>query len=582
MGYSGTLWQSPDMPEADDFWVGIRPQFPLVGTTGSGASPIWLIARSETDLISGDTVKVAGVLGNTAANQTNGAVVAVAPRHYFWRFQPQRELGGALPGELASIDASGGKCVARFTVPHGLSAGWVIEVVGSPTKILGGVPSMTPKLYTITSVLDTQSFAFNCTGVADGTYDRDYAPDLHFVIIALPGVAIGGTGTGTYSGGGTLISTSNQHGFAEVHLPRFQPYGSKPLAPANLTAAVTGSDLTLTWQDRSNDENDFVVERRSGTGSFQTIAVTRENATSYTDPGMPAGVVYCYRVHARNAVGDSDYSNEASAEVPVPPAPPKAPANLQVANVLSDSLRLEWGDLSDNEDYFRIEADSGDGYRLVRLVNGNVTSLQVTELEPQTTFIFRVQAGNDLGVSSWAVSLPVATLATIPWRTGRRTSTAALLYYRTPDGAPCTVTTGGNTLSDARGVTAREMVLTGLAPESINTFSLLCPGGSASGTGRDPRGSQRNRFYPRGGKRSEPVRRGQSGGSTGSDSRYPGSFCQHRLHRRTLFCNVDRGRRYCAVDSLPLVPEPGRGSSLPGSGKRVGAIRNPAIDSMNR
>lgn len=330
LGYSGVLWQSPDMPQADDFWVGIRPKFPLVGTTGAGASPLWVIARSETDLTPGDTVNVTGVLGNTAANQTNGTVVAMAPRQYFWRFQPQRELGGALPGGLAGIDAAGGKCVARFTVPHGLSAGWVIEVVGSPSQTLGGVPTMTPKLYTITSVLDTQSFAFNCSGVADGTYDKDNAPGVHFVIIALPGVAIAGTGTGTYGGGGgTLISTSNQHGFAEIHLPRFQPYGSIPVAPANLTAAVSGPDLTLTWQDRSNDENDFVVERRSGTDSYQTVAVTEENATSYTDPGMPTGVVYYYRVHARNAVGDSDYSNEASAEVPVPPAPPKAPANLR-------------------------------------------------------------------------------------------------------------------------------------------------------------------------------------------------------------------------------------------------------------
>jgi hypothetical protein len=157
--------------------------------------------------------------------------------------------------------------------------------------------------------------------------------------------------------------------------------------------------------------------------------------------------------------------------------------------VLADQVRVDWDDQSNNESYFRIEVDSGTGYRLVGQVDSGTTFLVVSGLAPLTTYRFRVQAGNDDGLSAWAVSAPATTLATVSWRIGRRTSTAAVLYYDAPDATACTVTAGGASTPDGGGVRARQRIVAGLMPESVNSFSILCAGASASGEVETPAAS---------------------------------------------------------------------------------------------
>ena len=89
-------------------------------------------------------------------------------------------------------------------------------------------------------------------------------------------------------------------------------------APTSLTA-VTQSDtsIVLTWQDNSNNEDGFTVERKTGeAGTYVQIATVGPNTTGYTDPaaGLTANTYYYYRVRSYNAAnGNSHYSNEAHA-----------------------------------------------------------------------------------------------------------------------------------------------------------------------------------------------------------------------------------------------------------------------------
>jgi hypothetical protein len=77
------------------------------------------------------------------------------------------------------------------------------------------------------------------------------------------------------------------------------------------------AQLTLTWQDNSNNENDFAIERKTGTnGAYNQIASVAANVTSYMDNGVTRGVTYCYRVQAVNSTGASAYTNEACKAVP--------------------------------------------------------------------------------------------------------------------------------------------------------------------------------------------------------------------------------------------------------------------------
>lgn len=93
-----------------------------------------------------------------------------------------------------------------------------------------------------------------------------------------------------------------------------------PAAPENLAAISTGtSTIDLTWEDHSNNESGFKIERKTGTeGVYEEIAVVDSNATSSSDSGLTASMTYYYRVRAYNAGGDSDYSNEANATTSTP------------------------------------------------------------------------------------------------------------------------------------------------------------------------------------------------------------------------------------------------------------------------
>ena len=86
-----------------------------------------------------------------------------------------------------------------------------------------------------------------------------------------------------------------------------------PAAPNNLQAmAISDSEINLTWQDNSSDEDSFEIERSLDAATWSTIATLGDNTTAYSDSGLAAVTTYYYRVRATNGVGPSGYSNQAS------------------------------------------------------------------------------------------------------------------------------------------------------------------------------------------------------------------------------------------------------------------------------
>ena len=97
------------------------------------------------------------------------------------------------------------------------------------------------------------------------------------------------------------------------------PPPSDLAAPSNLSAALNGSNVTLSWTDNASSELGFYIERglkEKGKVSFERIAIVGKNSEQYTDStaGFASGN-YSYRVSAYNDEGTSAYSNTSEVRV---------------------------------------------------------------------------------------------------------------------------------------------------------------------------------------------------------------------------------------------------------------------------
>jgi len=90
-------------------------------------------------------------------------------------------------------------------------------------------------------------------------------------------------------------------------------------SPTNLQAEYINNEINLTWEDNSNNEEGFVIERKEGdslsTPGFRIIDTASVNDTFYIDTLFPDTTIYTYRVYAFNSDTTSALSNLASTTV---------------------------------------------------------------------------------------------------------------------------------------------------------------------------------------------------------------------------------------------------------------------------
>ncbi len=86
------------------------------------------------------------------------------------------------------------------------------------------------------------------------------------------------------------------------------------LSPYSIRAA----EFTLAWQDNSNNEDGFNVERGlSESGPFDIISTLGPNSTSYTDSSISQNIKYCYKLTAFNINGNTSSSAVCATHPPV-------------------------------------------------------------------------------------------------------------------------------------------------------------------------------------------------------------------------------------------------------------------------
>ncbi len=267
----------------------------------------------------------------------------------------------------------------------------------------------------------TVNFVANPTSITQGQcstlrWDVEGVREIYF-----EGVGVTGheqrqqcpTQTTTYTLRVVFADGSTQNYTATVTVTGAEEDGQSPAAPTNLRViSTTKTTARLAWTDNANNETGFEIGIEGG----QNLSANA-NETQFEVTGLTCNRAYNLRVRAVNAVGNSAWSNQVTAQTLAcdgggggSASAPAAPTNLRVISTTKTTARLAWTDNANNETGFEIGIEGGQNLS----ANANETQFEVTGLTCNRAYNLRVRAVNAVGNSAWSNQVTAQTLACDP------------------------------------------------------------------------------------------------------------------------------------------------------------------------
>ncbi len=194
-----------------------------------------------------------------------------------------------------------------------------------------------------------------------------------------------------------------------------------PLAPENLRfLSSTNTSITLTWNDVSDNEDGFLIQRQDVpvTGDFydvRRLASTNPGGVggvAWTDTNLPSGTTYNYRVAAYNASGASTFT------VPVQASTSGTPSGQIIlsATAVSGQVSLSWSGLTGVVSGYivgRSTVGATGPFTTIRTINGDIRTYNDTSISPLTEYWYRVTLldGTMPSNTAYVLTLPSAPAA---------------------------------------------------------------------------------------------------------------------------------------------------------------------------
>lgn len=169
--------------------------------------------------------------------------------------------------------------------------------------------------------------------------------------------------------------------------------------PSNLRSFPTsGYQINLQWEDQSDDEDGFKIERSSG-GDFSETAVVEANTTSFQNSGLTPLTIYIYRVRSYTGETHSLYSNTTTSSTlaengaPAYAAHPK-PADSATSVSIAPVLSWTPGAASISHDVYFGTADTP-----TFIGNQTDSTYEPGTLAENTTYFWQIDGVNDSGTT---------------------------------------------------------------------------------------------------------------------------------------------------------------------------------------
>ena len=227
------------------------------------------------------------------------------------------------------------------------------------------------------------------------------------------------TPTANATTGAVTATASGSTTYSNCTVVSFTTSGTfAPDAPTNVSASLSGTDATVTWDAPGSDGGaaitDYTVQYSSNGGVTWQTATCTGTSTSCTVTGLNPGDSYIFKVAATNSVGTGSYSsNSSSLLVPSGPSSPDAPTNVS-ATAGDGQVTVTWtaptndGGSAITGYSVQYSSDGGSTWQTASC-SGTATSCTITGLTNGTGYIFKVAATNSLGTGSYSSNSSTAT-----------------------------------------------------------------------------------------------------------------------------------------------------------------------------
>ncbi len=179
--------------------------------------------------------------------------------------------------------------------------------------------------------------------------------------------------------------------------------GSPPPAPgAPMLIASTADTLEVQWSDVQGDVDGYNIEKRFAfdEDGWQRIPMRIRGTAACLDGFGPVSS-HVFRVVAINAFGESEPGPE-SGELVTKPGVPDAPAAAQVTSSTHSNIALTWEPPKDNGakvESFTVQQRLADSAAWTTVGTTAANAIAATNLQPATSYVYRVIATNSAGAS---------------------------------------------------------------------------------------------------------------------------------------------------------------------------------------